>query len=1081
MLLSSLLLSPMGCDTSEDSTPSTDTGTRPTRDAGADGGGPGDAGPGDSGATDTGLPPADAGDGGHGDSGPPDAGPADSGPQEPDIQFPDLGPLDLGLTGCQLDPCPGHQVCTPDGTCSEPVRCEGDLDCIGSRICVDGVCTEPCSPGDCPGATFCHLPTGRCHEPEPCQTSRDCLPGRVCLGSVCAPAPGGGCGGGCPGGLLCGQWGICEEPRACSGDDDCLGSRVCVEGRCQDCRDDGDCPGASTCDPDGLVCVEPEACSGDDDCLGDRVCRGGTCQPLGLCEPDELEPDDTPPLLVDRVYERTLCPGERDSFRLAVPAGHGLVVTVRAQGFEPAITLSDGDREVVSTGPGEVRVAALPPAGVDVVVTGDLVARRPWQGGAYSLELSIVDRGPCPDDPGESAGGDDSRGTARDLRPGVLRARLCPGDEDWFRVPVPEDGAGFSAHLDTAGMSGEPTMTLYVGDRTIEGSDLAQENLPVGELYLRVGGGVGAYTLVVGLASPDQLQRCRGAQGASSGQAVTVSTREPANLGVGCSEAPPGAQAVVGIEVLREASLSVEVSGLSGDAMAVVEVRSICQEPGSALACLPLREGVVQVPDLPPGTYSIVVTTPAPAEVTLTPTIGEPTVGPTNDYCVDARAIPFDARGRARVSGDLLLARDTFEPAGCDQPRGLGDLFYAVELDSPSLLTARVASGQASWLTLIDDCLAPVELGCSVPGRDLMVNDLPPGRYVLVVQSEAADPQDERIVLEVERGEPVGPDRCLGALDVGEGRVFNEDTTDMVSDYNLSPHGCTGGPSTGRDMAFRVHLEEGQTLEAVLLADWDGQLYLVRDCQDAEGTCVAGVDEQPQGVEETLTWTADRDGTYYLIVDSYSISRRGPFRLWVSVDGECRVHRDCPQGFRCVAFRCREVECTVDEDCDGDGARCVDEVCVPPDCASDLDCRPRGQYCLGYECRDPAGVGWGSSMVDLAIPDGDPGGVSSVILVDEPGEVGTVQVELDIEHPYAGDLEVTLVSPAGTRVRLHNQTGGSRPFGERLYGGPRPADGPGDLDLLRGESAQGAWRLEVRDLSAGDVGTLVGWALWLSD
>ncbi|MEL6985401.1 MAG: proprotein convertase P-domain-containing protein, partial [Actinomycetota bacterium] len=63
----------------------------------------------------------------------------------------------------------------------------------------------------------------------------------------------------------------------------------------------------------------------------------------------------------------------------------------------------------------------------------------------------------------------------------------------------------------------------------------------------------------------------------------------------------------------------------------------------------------------------------------------------------------------------------------------------------------------------------------------------------------------------------------------------------------------------------------------------------------------------------------------------------------------------------------------------------------------------------------------GEVDADTAIPDDDAAGITSVITLDgaagDPAAVITVTV--DIEHTYIGDLQVDLVNPANTMVRLH--------------------------------------------------------------
>ncbi len=114
----------------------------------------------------------------------------------------------------------------------------------------------------------------------------------------------------------------------------------------------------------------------------------------------------------------------------------------------------------------------------------------------------------------------------------------------------------------------------------------------------------------------------------------------------------------------------------------------------------------------------------------------------------------------------------------------------------------------------------------------------------------------------------------------------------------------------------------------------------------------------------------------------------------------------------------------------------------------------------------------------LAIPDNNTTGISCPITVNAQGELSNIAVYVDITHPYIGDLDVDLVSPAGIVVRLHNHgQGGTDDDIVGWY--------PDDLtpyELLAplvGESIQGVWTLHVVDSGAYDAGTVNSWCVRL--
>ncbi|MCS4237543.1 gliding motility-associated-like protein [Myroides gitamensis] len=153
--------------------------------------------------------------------------------------------------------------------------------------------------------------------------------------------------------------------------------------------------------------------------------------------------------------------------------------------------------------------------------------------------------------------------------------------------------------------------------------------------------------------------------------------------------------------------------------------------------------------------------------------------------------------------------------------------------------------------------------------------------------------------------------------------------------------------------------------------------------------------------------------------------------------------------------------------------------------------------------------------------------VDQFCLGQELEDMNHVTVCLNMEHSYMGDLIITLVSPNGQRVRLHNQAGAGRTFGiprwlqgkdadeaegpgvgwdycfnmapgNIIVGGPgvpttqvsmppqgtvRPAANPGTylpVDSFQGfvgTELNGEWKIEILDQLAIDNGWIFSWSL----
>lgn len=98
------------------------------------------------------------------------------------------------------------------------------------------------------------------------------------------------------------------------------------------------------------------------------------------------------------------------------------------------------------------------------------------------------------------------------------------------------------------------------------------------------------------------------------------------------------------------------------------------------------------------------------------------------------------------------------------------------------------------------------------------------------------------------------------------------------------------------------------------------------------------------------------------------------------------------------------------------------------------------------------------------------------------------RIELNLAHTFVGDLEISVTSPSGTTVVLHDNGGASSMDFSLTYwdsgiSNVAPYDcgclmapsGPGRLRDWQGEVTAGLWTLTVTDLLPGDEGTLLGW------
>ncbi len=112
----------------------------------------------------------------------------------------------------------------------------------------------------------------------------------------------------------------------------------------------------------------------------------------------------------------------------------------------------------------------------------------------------------------------------------------------------------------------------------------------------------------------------------------------------------------------------------------------------------------------------------------------------------------------------------------------------------------------------------------------------------------------------------------------------------------------------------------------------------------------------------------------------------------------------------------------------------------------------------------------------ISVPDN--GVTESTNRIVAAGVIGLVKVSVNLEHPFRGDLELTLIHPDGTEVRLKdanvNDDGA-----DWIAAYPDNATPVASLAALNGKPMAGAWRLRVRDAFGQDVGRLNAWSLAL--
>jgi subtilisin-like proprotein convertase family protein len=136
---------------------------------------------------------------------------------------------------------------------------------------------------------------------------------------------------------------------------------------------------------------------------------------------------------------------------------------------------------------------------------------------------------------------------------------------------------------------------------------------------------------------------------------------------------------------------------------------------------------------------------------------------------------------------------------------------------------------------------------------------------------------------------------------------------------------------------------------------------------------------------------------------------------------------------------------------------------------------------------------YASTDTPMPIPDNNPVGATSTIAVPDARIVQDVNVTINVQHTFDGDLALSLITPAGQTIALSNPRGGSGDnytntilddeaagpiSGSAPFTGTFRPDSP--LSVADGINAAGNWQFKAVDKSPQDVGQILNWTLQLT-
>jgi len=159
---------------------------------------------------------------------------------------------------------------------------------------------------------------------------------------------------------------------------------------------------------------------------------------------------------------------------------------------------------------------------------------------------------------------------------------------------------------------------------------------------------------------------------------------------------------------------------------------------------------------------------------------------------------------------------------------------------------------------------------------------------------------------------------------------------------------------------------------------------------------------------------------------------------------------------------------------------------------------------FGFKTFEQACVAYQSANLPILIEAPEAGTYSDMLTIPNDGNISSVNVLIEIQHTYVGDLSATLVSPSGTSVELFNRPGfpgintgcsgdniraifdddaalTDNDFDSSCNNGDFAVSGIyqpiGTLGSLADENQRGEWTLDFLDAADFDGGALVDWQI----
>lgn len=313
------------------------------------------------------------------------------------------------------------------------------------------------------------------------------------------------------------------------------------------------------------------------------------------------------------------------------------------------------------------------------------------------------------------------------------------------------------------------------------------------------------------------------------------------------------------------------------------------------------------------------------------------------------RTIVPEAEPNDTCPGQAIVIGDVVQPAALDVG---GDLdWYSFAANAGDVLTIGTDSYNGSstdtYIELYSEC------GATMLAYD---DDSGPGLFSLIATYVVPATATYNVKVRGYGSTTVGAykffvtmqqpppenDLCAGALVIERCTTgtLTGDLTPFTNNYDPTSSGCTGFSAAGKDEVYKVDLIVGDVLNmSYTQLSADASFYVVTDCANVIGTCVAGADDTVTGQAEVINYVAAATGTYYIILDCYGTNAGGAWTWTYTVD--------CPgppEGACCIGTVCT---ITTQDGCQGNWLG-AGTTCNPNPCATPVEESSWGQIKATY-------------------------------------------------------------------------------------------------------------------------------------